>query len=114
MDYEPVTRRSDLILAASCLLVFAAVALVSTLERALVFAVASGVLLAIIQTQPVARRDERFWRLIGALALVHLVIFLLVPLREFQFGLVVLPFALVDGFAMWALVRWWEKRSHLK
>ena len=43
MDYEPVTRRSDLILAALCLVVFCAVALVSTLERALAFAVASGV-----------------------------------------------------------------------
>jgi hypothetical protein len=114
MDYEPVTRRSDLILAVSCLLVFGAVALISTLERALVFAVASGVFLAIIQTQPVARRDERFWRLIGALALVHVLILSFVPLREFQFGLIVLPFALVDGFAVWALVKWWEKQSNLE
>jgi len=94
--------------------VFCAVALVSTVERALVFAVASGVFLAIIQTQPVARRDERFWRLMGALALLHVLILSLVPLGEFQFGLVVLPFALVDGFAMWGLVKWSEKRSHLK
>jgi membrane protein implicated in regulation of membrane protease activity len=49
MDYEPVTRRSDLILAASCVVVFCAAALVSTLERALVFAVASGVFLAIFR-----------------------------------------------------------------
>jgi hypothetical protein len=34
--------------------------------------------------------------------------------KEFRFGLVVLPFALVDGFAIWALVKWSEKRSHLK
>ena len=114
MDDEPVTRRSDLILAALCLVVFCAVALVSTLERALAFAVASGVFLAIIQTQPVARRNGRFWWLIGALALVHLLILSLVPLGEFQFGLVVLPFALVDGFAIWALVKWSEKRFRLK
>ena len=114
MDYEPVTRRSDLILAGACSVVFCAVALFSTLERALLFAVASSVFLAVIQTQPVVHRDERFWWLISALALVHLLILSLVPLVEFPFGLVVLPFALVDGFAMWALVKWSEKRSHLK
>jgi hypothetical protein len=50
----------------------------------------------------------------GALALVHLLVLSFVPLGEFRFGLVVLPFALVDGFAIWALVKWSEKRSHLK
>jgi hypothetical protein len=114
MDYEPVTRRSDLILATVCLVVFGVVALVSTLERALVFAVASSVFVAIIQTQPTAGRDARFWRLLGALALVHLLVLSFVPLSEFKFGMVVFPFALVDGFAMWGLVKWSEKRFDAK
>ena len=110
MDYEPVTRRSDLILAVSCLSVFCAVALVSSLERALVLSGGFCVFFAIIQTQPAGRRDKRFWRLIGGLALFHLLLLALVPLGQFPFGIVVLPFMLADGFAIWALLKWTEKR----
>ena len=110
MDYQPVTRRSDLILGASCLSVFCALALFSSLERALVLSGGFVVFFSIIQTQPVEQRDKRFWRVIGGLALLHLPLLALVPLDRFPFGLVVLPFMLADGFAIWGLLKWTEKR----
>lgn len=83
---------------------------VTTPERALVFSVLFGVFLSIVQTQPVERRDRRFWGLVGALALIHLPVLALVRVDRFPFGMVVLPFALVDALAIWTFVKWTERR----
>ena len=89
---------------------FFALVLVTTPERALAFSMLFGVFLCVVQTQPVERRDGRFWLLLGALALIHVPLLALVTFHRFPFGMVVFPFALVDGLAIWAFIKWTEKR----
>jgi nicotinamide riboside transporter PnuC len=109
-NFDPPTRRSNLVLVASTALVFLIVSLVSSLEKALIFSTVFAVFLSIVQTKRDSRRDRRFWIMIAILAIIHLAILSLVQIPTLQFGLMVLPFALVDGFAMWGLINWIDRR----
>lgn len=106
----PFGRRSDLIFGALTAIVFGVVALISSLDKALVFAVMFGVFSAIIQAKWDSRSDKRLWIIIAILAIVHIVVISLIRIPELRFGLVSLPFALVDGFAIWGLLNWIERR----
>lgn len=109
-DFTPVSRRSDVILVLATAGVFLLVSLVSSLERALVFAVVFAVFLAIVQTRKPNRRGARFWAVLVALGILHAVVLSVIHLPEVGSGLVVLPFALADGLAIWALMNWIERR----
>jgi hypothetical protein len=109
-EFTPVSRRSDLILGLATICVFGLVALVASLERALVFSVVFGVFFSIVQTRWKSQNGRRFWLIIAILATIHVVVLSLIRFPEPSFGLAVLPFALVDGFAMWWLINWIERR----
>jgi hypothetical protein len=107
--FNPVSRRSDLILAAATLAVFICVAFLSTLGRALIYSVVFSVFLSIIQTKA-KKSDWQFWIIIAVLAIIHIAVLSLIRITQLKFGLIVLPFALVDGFAMWGFINWIERR----
>jgi len=105
--------RIDWIIVAISLIAFFFSAFATNLEKGLFVGAAVFVFGTIIQTKSETRmeslRERRFWLLITALAIVHIIVLSLVRIPELQFGLVVLPFALVDGFAMWWLINWVER-----
>lgn len=104
-----VRRRSDFVLAAASLCVFAVAALLTNLDKALAFSVAFMVFLAIVQTKRESWSDTRFWAILTVLAIIHIVVLSLVHIPELRFGLISLPFALVDGFALWGFLNWIER-----
>jgi hypothetical protein len=106
----PVTRRTDLYLAAAVAVVFIAVALVAPLEKALAAGVTCGVFVALIQMKWESRHDRRLWAVLGFFALIHILAISLITFPEPRYGLVSVPFALVDGFALWGILSWIEKR----
>lgn len=109
-DYTPVTRRSDMILLALGILTFIVFFTFLDAEKALACSVVVGAFVAIIQTKPRGRRDQTFWTAIAVLAVIHVAVLSLIRIPELRFGLVALPFALADGFAIWGLLNWIERR----
>ncbi len=105
-----VSRRSDLILIASTGLVFLVVVAFSNLEKALAFSVVFAVFLSIVQTKRQSWNDRRFWFILSILALAHIAVLSGIIIPELKFGLIVLPFALVDGFAIYWFLNWMERR----
>jgi len=102
--------RSDWLLTAGVLVVFILVALVSTLENALGVSVSFGVLGTVIQIKWNSRRDPRMWALIGIVGAIQLLAIFLVHIPRLSVGLVCLPFALVEGYALFGLLNWMERR----
>ncbi len=101
---------SDWIIAIIAVAVFSLVAWASNIEKGLAAGVTFGVFAAIIQTKWASRGDWRFWFIIALFAIVHILVILVVRFPEVSASLVSLPFALVDGFLMWAVINWVEKR----
>jgi len=57
-------------------------------------------------------RDDRFWLIIGGFACLHIAALLLISFPpEIRPGLIIFPFMLGDGFAMWALLRLVQRRA---
>ena len=114
-DYVPVSRKSDMILLALGIITFFVFFTFLDAKRALACSVVSGIFVAIVQTKPRNRRDQTFWAVIAILAVIHVVLLAVIRIPEVRFGLMALPFALVDGFGMWWLVnrieRWWPAPS---
>ena len=94
-------------------IIFALVASISTLEKGLAAMLSFGVFATIIQTKSETRKqslgDWRFWLIIAIFAFVHIVAITVIKFPELKAGLISLPFALVDGFAMWFLIDWIER-----
>ena len=109
VETVPVNRRSDLILVLLTLIVFGTASLVTNLERALAFAVAFSIFLAIIQTKRDSWASLRFWGILAAIAIVHIVVLAVVHIPKLSIGLISLPIALVDGFAIFALLNWIDR-----
>ncbi|KPF52365.1 hypothetical protein IP65_16515 [Novosphingobium sp. AAP1] len=105
-DDRKATRLGILLVA----IVFIAVAVISDLEKALAASVTFGVFMAIIQAKWESRNDWRFWAVIAIFAVIHIVAISVIRFPEVRAGLVSLPFALVDGFIMWGLINWIERR----
>ena len=110
LDFRPVSRRSDMVLIVSTATVFIGVSLISSLEKALAFAVVFGVFLSIIQTRKQSQTDLRFWAVLAVLAIIHVAALLFIHIPDLEFGLISLPFALADAFLIWWLVNWIERR----
>ena len=91
--------------------VYVAVSLISTAEKALVSAVAFTVFFAIISVKlEIKNQSWQFWAAILVFATAHIVAIAMIDFPEPRFGLVSLPFALVDGFVMWCILSWIDKR----
>jgi hypothetical protein len=82
----------------------------SSLGKAFALALAFGVFLAIIQTKTESWADPRFWIILAVLAVIHVVVLSIVHIPEPRAGLEAAPFAFVDGFAMFGLLNWIERR----
>lgn len=104
------SRRSDLIVIASMAVIFILVALISNLEKALAFSALFGVFSTVIQTKVKGQRDRRFWIAISVLAVAHVIFLSLIYIPPLRFGLMALPVALVDGFAIWGIISWIDRR----
>jgi choline-glycine betaine transporter len=96
-------------LVVSTAVVFLAVAMVSYIEKAFAFALCFSVFMAIAQTKRDSWRDGRFWTLLLGIAALHFIAIALIRVPEIKFGLMGLPFALVDGFAIYGLLNWIER-----
>ena len=110
LDYIPATRRNDLALLLLGIIVFVAFYFYFSAGEALAYSITVGVFLSIIQTKPRKLRNRRFWMILGILAVGHIVVLSLIRIPEPRFGLMSLPFALADGFAIWWLINWIERR----
>ncbi|MGI8548232.1 MAG: hypothetical protein ACR2M1_13030 [Gemmatimonadaceae bacterium] len=104
------TNRSFWGIQSAIVVVFILVSLVSTPENGLGVAVTLGVLAVILQTKWGSRRDPRLWALIGIVGVVQLAAIFLIHIPRLSMGLVVLPFAAVEGLALWGLLNWMERR----
>ena len=110
LNYVPATRKSDLIGVLTVIAVFFALVIFVSPAKALAGCVVAGTFLSIIQTKKKSQRDRRFWTIIAVLAVIHIVVLSLIHIPEPRFGLMSLPFALADGFAIWGLLNWIERR----
>ena len=75
--------------------------------------VALLVFATIIQTKSESHKeslsDWRFWLIIAIFAVFHVVAIIIINFPELKSGLILLLFALVDGFVMWFLINWIER-----
>lgn len=110
---KPIHSRENWILVGIGVIIFASVASISNLEKGLAAMLSFGVFATIIQTKSETRkeslRDWRFWLIIAIFAVIHIVAITIIQFPELKAGLISLPFALVDGFAMWFLIKWIER-----
>lgn len=101
--------RTDWLIYAALLAVFILVSLVSTPENGLGVALSLAVFAIIVQAKWSSRRDPRLWALIGIVGVVQLAAIFLVHIPRLSMGLVVLPFAVVEGLALLGLLNWMER-----
>lgn len=106
---NPISR-SDWVILAPLTVVFILVSLASTPETGLGVALSLAVFAIIVQTKWSSRRDPRMWALIGIVGVVQLAAIFLVHIPRLSMGLVVLPFAVVEGLALLGLLNWMERR----
>jgi hypothetical protein len=104
-------RRSDWLVLAALIAVQIIVSMVSTLEKGLAVVVSLGVFAAVVKTKwSTNRRDPRMWALIGVVASVQLPVLFLVHIPRLSTGLVLAPFAVVEGVGLVALLNSIERR----
>lgn len=102
--------RTDWLVIGALLIIFVAVALVSTLEKAFAVSMSLGVFAAVVQQKWDSRRDPRMWALLGAVAAGQLSAICLIHIPRFSTGLIFVPVGLAEGFALWGLLNWIERR----
>lgn len=109
---SPIGRltRTDWLSMAALGVVFVLVALVSTPENALAVMLTLGVLAIVVQAKWSSRRDPRLWAVIGTVGAVQFPAAFLVHIPRLSAGAVSVPFVLVEGFALWGLLNWMERR----
>ncbi|MBX9797043.1 MAG: hypothetical protein K2Y03_09180 [Sphingomonas sp.] len=88
--------------------------MVSYIEKAFAFALCFSVFMAVAQTKRDSWKNGRFWALLLCVAALHFIAIALIPVPEIKFGLMGLPLALVDGFAIYGLLNWIERRFPTK
>jgi hypothetical protein len=107
MDAKPRSRGHDALVAiATVTPVFAVVALLSTLEKALLAATVFGAAWVAVSERWEQRERRGFWALVGLFALINvLVIWALPVLEPFKAGLLVsYPFGMAEGLLLYWLL----------
>ena len=81
-------------------------------ERAFLLALSAYLFYALIDNRSDNWRDTWFWIALPFFALIHLVALSTVKLPQFEGPslLIAAPFMFLDGFAMWGLLNWLERR----
>jgi predicted MFS family arabinose efflux permease len=85
---------------------------VTAVEKAFVAALSVGVFYVIISREWDKRYDTRFWALISVFALIHVIALLFIRFPHYRGPAltIALPFMFIDGFAMWGILTWIDKR----
>lgn len=98
----------------SLLAVFIFISFISNLEKALIGSQIFCAFYIIIQTKYETRKeslnDWRFLSIIGTFAVIHIIAIWAIDFPEFSAGMVPVPFAIADGFLMWWMLNWFERR----
>jgi hypothetical protein len=81
-------------------------------ERAFLIGLSFYVFYTIIDQMWDRRRDRWFWISLGAFGAIHLLALSIVTVPHIQGPAmaVAFPFMFLDGFAMWAILKWIEQR----
>ena len=82
-------------------------------ERAFLTSLSVYVFYAIISNIKRRKHDALFWIIIGSFAVLHIIALSLVKFPPFNGPslAVAAPFMFIDGFAMWGILKWFEKHS---
>jgi len=99
----------DCIVLACLGVIFLIVSAITDSEKALAFSVSLGVFSAVVQSRWESRSDPRMWVLVAVVALVQSAIIFLVKIPRVPAGLICLPFALIETYALWGLIGWLQK-----
>ena len=91
-------------------LVFVLVDTASGLEKAFASAMTFGVFAAVLQTKWLSIRDWRFWAVILVFLIPHVVAICFIGFPRPDLAAAFVPVAIVDGFVIWGLINWIEKR----
>lgn len=103
--------RDYLILIPVGVLLFGLRALIQA-ERAFAVAMSVYVFYVIISREWDRRREKRFWIVMLIFAVLHVVALSLVKIPHYRgpSAAIAFPFMFADGFAMWGILNWIEKR----
>ena len=80
------------------------------LERGLAFSVLFGVFTAVLQSKWESRREIRVWGVLLIFLIAHVVGILMINIKSVGAGAVVVPIAMIDGFAIYGFINWLERR----
>jgi len=81
-------------------------------ERAFLAALSVYVFYVIISREWERRHQSRFWMVMAVFALLHVVALSVIRLPKFTGPTIAVafPFMMADGFGMWGILTWIEKR----
>jgi hypothetical protein len=99
-----VARRADFWFGLGTVMVFVAVVLATSIGKAAAAAGSFAAITAVLQTKWESRHHRWFWIVSAIFALIHLLAIVLVTFPEPRLGIVVIPFIMVDGAAMWGIL----------
>jgi len=81
-------------------------------ERAFAIALCAFVFYALIVVKWASRHEAAFWLLLSLFAALHVAALSLLDFPHYEGpSIAAVPFALADGLAMYAVIRWVERRS---
>jgi hypothetical protein len=82
-------------------------------ERAFLAAMIAFVFYALIDAEWERRRDLSLWAILSLFAAAHVLVLSIVQIPHFEGPSlsIAVPFMFIDGFAMWGILKWSEKRS---
>lgn len=86
------------------------VSFVSTIDKALATGMTFGVLAELVVLRRRSRHDPRMWALVAAVAAVQIPAIFLVRMPRISVSDAVVPFAVIEGLALWTFLNWIERR----
>lgn len=90
------------------IVIFVAIALISTDENALAVAVTWGVLAEVVVQRWRIGKDPCIW-VLAVVAVIQLPVVFLIHIPRLSTGLVCIPFMLIEAFALWSLLKWTDR-----
>ena len=109
-ESRQVSRKSDLALFVSTIAVFCLALVFFNPEKSLAFSILAGLVAAIVQDHNY-ESGFIFWLSLGIIVLIHIAIICIINIPHLKFGLIAMPFAMIDGFAMSKFLKWISQRS---
>lgn len=109
---KPTERESDWLAVIPVAALYVGLGQLMQDERAFLTALSVGVFYVIISREWDRRRETRFWAFMSVFAVLHVAALSLAKLPHHAGPAISLafPFMFADGFAMWGILNWIEKR----